>query len=965
MPGSIKPLVIQTTVAFAVLLAIGSEVLAQSKTSFDDIVKKAQTNPEEAKEAFLNYAQKQPFDSTILAQYQELISQLRASKNFVLVNDLFDALLNQEPGSNEIEMYFELLKSHYTNLMRSNEFDSATLFIDRVYSLAVRENYPQYEAGALLTYSLLARSRGNTEEAFDYCFQALEVAILNKDTTYILGSYSNIVIRYFELDDLENAKKYADRAVRIKSETIPPIKYAQLFSNYGLLFSKLNKEDSAFWSFQQALKYAERAQDTFGKLVSNINMAMSLRKQGKIIESMARLDSIAPAVEEIDIRFMKAKVHENRALNYAALKDWNSAIQYGEKALAIWDEDESLEEVSSITENLSEWYEKKGLWQKALEYHKLFVIASDSLAAHSNERKIGEYQSREELIKSNYEKQLLANSLEFESKTKRNLLLLILVLALLGGGIFLLYLRTKKLSKVVALQRNDLQKLNTLKSEFFANISHELRTPLTLIQGNLESLEKANNVEIDQKQKVVKARRNAKQLTGMIDDLLDLSRLELGQFIMKQESVPLNLFVKRILSSFQSLSDECRIAMVFESNLPDTQTANLDQKQFEKVISNLLYNAFKFSSPDTTVRVALSVEGETVVILLADQGPGIPEADLPHIFERFYRSKTQADKEGTGLGLAITKEIIDRHGGTITAQSTKGKGSIFTIRIPKDDQEPKEEQLPLVDLPSANQLIREKFLKWQVDRPVVLIVEDNTEMQEYLSEILSQNFITHISSHGKAALKWLKENRPHLIISDAMMPEMDGFQLLEHLKKDPEMRQLPFIMLTARSGKDDRLKALRLAVDDYITKPFDQDELMIRSCNLIDNLQNRIHWNTSQAEEDVEILDKRLTAEDEELVRKLQDYVLENIKDTQLHIQDLADHVAMSERQLRRKLTASTGLSPNEFVMEVRLQRAYQLLVAGDVTKLAHLASEVGIGTPSYLTTQFFKRFGKKPSVFY
>jgi CheY-like chemotaxis protein/AraC-like DNA-binding protein len=330
---------------------------------------------------------------------------------------------------------------------------------------------------------------------------------------------------------------------------------------------------------------------------------------------------------------------------------------------------------------------------------------------------------------------------------------------------------------------------------------------------------------------------------------------------------------------------------------------------------------------------------------------------MPRIFDRFFQASNRADQPGSGLGLSIAKEITEMHGGSITVNSIAGVGSEFTVALPI--QAPAIEELTHQSS-LIEEVVGEKLRNFSTKKPLALLVEDNAQMQEYVHEILGKYFTVLTKPNGKEALEWLRGNTPALIISDVMMPEMDGFTLLENLKQSVNHSHIPVILLTARAGHDDRLRALRLGVDDYVTKPFDQDELLVKAVNMVNNLQQRLKWDKElghDAEQEMALAN----GDDDKVIETLEAFVLRRISDQKIAVSELAEAVAMSERQLYRKLSSINGMSPGELTMEVRLQHARKLLLSGRIVKLSQLAMEVGIGTPAYLSKMFYERFGKRP----
>lgn len=544
---------------------------------------------------------------------------------------------------------------------------------------------------------------------------------------------------------------------------------------------------------------------------------------------------------------------------------------------------------------------------------------------------------------------------------------------LIGGlSVVLGYIRYTnrriRLRNLVLLKNKEaeqLRELDKMKSSFFANISHELRTPLTLAKGNIENT--LNNKEAGSTDRYLKnSQRSLNQLSVMIEDLLDLSKFELGKYQLKKHPVQINQLLLRICGSFESMLHERDIQLAFTDQTKKRRHCELDQKQFEKVISNLIYNAYKFSKKGGIIRVNLLDSNDHAIIEVADEGVGMPPEELPHIFDRFYQVDNQPSQaQGSGLGLTIVKEITELHGGTIEVESREHLGTTFFISLPIidsskiPDEENKQEEQQTVD-----DIITQKLTKGRVVKPRALIVEDNLDMQEYLEEVMSKYFDVTVRSNGKEALEWIGHNKASLVISDVMMPEMDGFEFLSRVKERVDLKNIPFILLTAKASHEDLLTGLRLGVDDYLTKPFDQDELLIRAVNLVDNLQNRMKWQ-NEIEEENEQSDEHISKEDEALVQRMKEYIMSRISDTKISVADMADEAALSERQIYRRLSVLTGFSPAQFIMEIRLLHARDLLLSGGIIKLSQLAIAVGIGTPAYLSKMYYERFGKRPTHYF
>jgi YesN/AraC family two-component response regulator len=342
---------------------------------------------------------------------------------------------------------------------------------------------------------------------------------------------------------------------------------------------------------------------------------------------------------------------------------------------------------------------------------------------------------------------------------------------------------------------------------------------------------------------------------------------------------------------------------------------------------------------------------------VANSGSGIKAEDLPHVFERFYQGKTTTPKaEGVGIGLSLVREFTMLMGGTVEVTSSEGAGTFFTLQFPV--------VLLAPDPPAADPVhmeLPEKIWEQFPEKQTVLIVEDNTDMRYYLREVLADKVNFAEASNGREALDWLKKKSTDLVITDLMMPVMGGEELVTHLKSSDAYKNIPVITLTALADTNRRLNMLRLGIDDYIVKPFHASELRARVYNLLHNLAERRRFNDTPAEPD----DIRTESPEAETFReRVRTFVLKRIRTMDVSVYDLAYELSMSERQLYRLSRSLTGCTPAQLVKEVRLQKAYELLLSGAINKLDDVAKQVGFEDANYFARQFHDRFGKRPTDF-
>lgn len=547
----------------------------------------------------------------------------------------------------------------------------------------------------------------------------------------------------------------------------------------------------------------------------------------------------------------------------------------------------------------------------------------------------------------------------------------------------ILHRRVQEQTRTIAQQADELRALDRLKSNFFANISHEIRTPLTLILGPINSVLKQTDLPESSQQLLKMARQNGTQLVHLINQILDLTKIDSGKLSLEEQAVPLYSFLRRSLAAFEVLAREREIQFTFRYGAREALRIITDPRKLQKILNNLLSNALKFTPPQGAIFIEVQEGAGNWTLEVRDTGSGIAPEDLPHIFDRFYQSKNQqfTEGEGTGIGLAYCKELVQLLGGTIAVESTLHQGSTFRIQLPLQEVLSNRETPPIADWESkwakTAEIIRAQVSDtqdWQPAAsasmvttgglPVILLVEDNQNLQHYIQYFLSPNYQVILAKDGLEGLNWLSRQEnilPDLVVSDVMMPRMDGVQLLKKLKSNDQWKQIPVIMLTARAGLSDKISALRIGVDDYLTKPFVEEELVARIENLLAHAKARKAWQAEEAqslpEQEAEPLE-----EDQTWLIQLEEFVHSKIGDSHFNVELMAQGMFLSRRQLQRRVRSLTGLTPNQYLNELRLQTARRLLEAGPKNSIKEVAFQVGIRDVKYFSQQFKKRFGRLPS---
>ena len=558
-------------------------------------------------------------------------------------------------------------------------------------------------------------------------------------------------------------------------------------------------------------------------------------------------------------------------------------------------------------------------------------------------------------------------------------------LFIIGIGYLALKIQTRRITTKHALEMSrfeaeKLHEMDQLKSRFFTNISHEFRTPLTLILGPAEQIE-AQTVEGKTRESAHIIWRNARKLNRLVNQLLDLTKIEAGSMKLqarRQNVIPL---LEDIISSFTSYAESKKISLELRAE-KDALALYLDRDKFEKIMSNLLSNALKFTPRGGRVEVKV-VNGEWEVwISVTDAGIGIPKNELEKIFDRFYQvdSSPYREFEGTGIGLSLTKELVELHGGIITVESEEGRGSTFTVAFRKGSKHLRPDQIVNTSQESYGEKEdhREEFegdkVQWTktsradalmmvhpVDgqRPHLLIVEDNSDMRNYISAILRSDYEIIEASNGVEGLSEAIDSIPDIIISDVMMPKMDGHEMCAKLKDDLRTSHIPIILLTAKGSTEDKIEGFKTGADAYIPKPFEAAELIARLKNLLDQ-RNRLHEHFRQRGL-VELDENVSTSGDRQFLQRVSESVSKHIGDGAFGVEDLAREVGVSRSLIQKKLTALVGEPPGELIRRFRLNKAAELIEQkwGNV---AQIAFEVGFNDPSHFAAAFRKQFGVSPS---
>lgn len=534
-------------------------------------------------------------------------------------------------------------------------------------------------------------------------------------------------------------------------------------------------------------------------------------------------------------------------------------------------------------------------------------------------------------------------------------------------------LRLKDQLNLEKMEAERLKQLDKVRSDFFSNVTHEFRTPLTLILGHLEQvIAKVDDERTRRELRIVQ--RNAKQLGKLINQLLDIAKIEADRMDLNLRHGNIVSYLREIHTSFKSMAEAKKVALVFETS-EEVIDMSFDPDKIDLIFYNLLSNAFKFTeNGEVSLRISrVDKDGSAFVKLsVQDTGIGIVEEQIPLVFDRFYQSESARwlKNKGTGIGLALVKELVELHRGTIDLKSISGVGTEINILLPlahdivgerAGSPVPALDSIdPEMELDLSDPDVVPKLSDFELDaQNIILVVEDNDDIRRFVSLTLNSDYRVFEANNGSTGWEMAKELIPDLIITDIMMPGMDGYQLTKQVKKHEHTSHIPIVMLTARAGEDSRIEGLQVGADAYIPKPFSGKELQAQIQNLIAQrqmLKQKFSRNMLMRPNEV-----KEPSMEEKFLLKVRAVVEKHMADENFSVEQLADEVGLSRAQLHRKLIALTGVSASRYVRNFRLEHAMDLLKK-NVGTVSEIAYRVGFASPAYFTKCFTEDFGMPPS---
>jgi signal transduction histidine kinase/CheY-like chemotaxis protein/AraC-like DNA-binding protein len=865
---------------------------------------------------------------------------------------------------------------------RNSRPDSTLYFANLAIKIAEENDLINERIQATNYLGVAYRNLSLYSKSLEMYLKALELSEKYGNAEQRGYSLINIANLYLYQKDYLEARNYLIRALDQAQERVDKVMIGYCYVNLGRVHVELQEYDLAQQYFDQALEVRITIEDEAGILAVELDKAEVLRIKGDYSKALTLFENLLPRLTARNDQLGIAQTYNNMARIYLGTEKHDLGQVYSKKAIEIARALSMKYEEKEALKTLSDVYAAQGNYKEAFDYQVRYSNLNYLLFSEEKIRQIEQLKSQSEIEKQEAENQILREQ-KARQQTISYLLSAIAFLSMIAVFIYYrAFLLKKKLSNEISKQRDEIKKdkdlivqqaeklkeLDEAKSRFFANVSHDLRTPLSIIIGSLELVMEDRNSDLSPTSKkcVETSFKNTKRLIYLTDEINDITRLEEGKIKLRKENVQIVPFLKVLSDMFRSTAEYKGVKLDFVSKLKSSEAVLMDSRQFEKIYYNIVSNAIRHTQQGDTITISVYNKSDNVIIEFQDTGEGIHESALPHIFDRFYQSKFNEyrTKEGLGIGLALVKELVELHGGTIWAESQLGKGSTFYVTLPGTRSEGLA-KTPVSKFVQEQQEVNKgleiqaaasvDFSDVEVVKRRILIVDDHPEIRYYIRQILEEDYEVQEASHGLEALDILDNQNIDLIITDLMMPWMDGFELIEAIQDNPEYKKIPLLIVSARITDEDKEKALIQGINEFIHKPFDKKELVLRISNLIDDKDNRQEFDDVASRQNLEGVGK-------EILKKIEKYIKDNIEDTNLGVLQLGDAIAASERQVYRLIKKVTGKTPYEYITEVRLQYADYLIRKNMVRSASEAARSVGIKNVTNFNRQYQKRFGKKPA---
>ena len=883
----------------------------------------------------------------------------------------------------ELENHFFVAKTYNNlgnNLLTSGQYEEALSYYEQALPLYEKVGNKKDASDCLGNMGLVHEYLGNLASALEFYLQSLAFAEASAYTIGIGYSYDCIGNIYGKLDHRDKSLAYQRKALAIFQSLNDKPSIAATYNNLGLNFKKLEQYDSALYFFNKSKNIFTETGNSRGIAFTLHNLGgtyVALNDQQQALSLFHQSIKVGVAA---GVSGMLPKNYKPIAEIYYSSKQTDSAEWYAKEGLSMAKASRTKEAINQYHLLLSGIYEQKEQYGLALDHLRQHVAYQDSLFNEAKSRQVQELAVKYETQQKEQQIALQESMLANKSLIQKFLIVIVVLLIIASTAIFMIHRRRQTAKRRLVeeqlknekLEKERARELEQLKSRFYTNIAHEFRTPLTLILGPAQNIrEQPGQLSaVIQNSKLIQ--KAAQSLLNLINQLLDLSKLEdrrLSLNLVQADFIP---FIKGVVMSFESLALEKGIKLELTSEI-DSVNASIDYDRTDKIFYNLLSNAFKFTEEGGHIAVNINYEAARgsqaphIIIKVSDSGIGIPEDKLPLIFDRFFQVTASHDKyvEGTGIGLALAKELVELHQGRISVESHQQQGTTFAVYLPAIPTEIIPQEAGRAAVPSATPPPRiekgtDEVQNTALNENIVLIIEDNADARSFIKACLGAEYQVLEAKNGSEGLDMAISHIPDLIISDVMMPVMNGYETCEAIRDNIITSHIPIIMLSAKAGLENRIEGLDIGVDDYLEKPFNRKELLVRIKNLIQT-RKLLREKYASNNEFGGNPDDALPPKENQFIGMLREIIDAHLDDSSFGIEGLCKEAGVSRTQLHRKIKALTDLSTSRFVRLHKLQKAVLLLNDGHYN-ISEVSYMTGFSSPSYFSQCFHEEFGYAPS---
>ena len=829
------------------------------------------------------------------------------------------------------------------------------------------------------------RRMGILDEAVDYHYRGLHLceefslkddSTARKNRVISLNGIGNICLT---LGDTETADSVFNAALEGEKRLGSHLGQAINYANLGSLYERNGQIDSAWTFYRRSMEQNRLAKSDLGISLCYTHFGRLNEKQGRRAEAIAEYRKAYEIMAPSDDRWHTMEPCLALAEIYIKMGDDATAMQYLATADRLAHDLHSLEHQSQIARLYYDIYNRKGDARQALHFYKIYNELGDSVSSEKNIIHMQNMRVRFEHEQHRAEMETVNQQYRTERTLKRLSFAAGILAIILAAVIvcFMLYaLRARKRKQEVQHQ------LDEMRLSFFTNITHEFRTPLTVILGYSRMMEEGKVPMGDITRVANMVSRQGSRLLSLINQLLDIQKVKSAVGKCDWHRGDVVLFLSNIIESHLNMAHSRGIRLFYA---PKQQKAVCDfvPDYAQKVVCNLVTNAIKFSKEGSEVLVSLDVGDDMLQMRVADFGSGISQDEQQRIFEPFYQTESDKKNVGSGVGLALVKQIVSALNGNISLVSKVGEGSVFTVRIPVKAPEGVEVKSleSLGSVPTSILLNAENDVMPETDcsasiseaddadddnpsdtRQLVLIVEDNADVAEYMTMQLKTRYRLAIAHDGMKGLEMATQLVPDIIVTDVMMPRMDGYELCQAVKQSEVLNHIPVIMVTAKTSQEDKLRGLQLGVDAYIYKPFDAEELAVSVGNLLEKSRMLRERYMQAAAEHQPNAEAALPPQDRAFIDRVNTIVDKEMNEGNVTVDTVAVALCMSSAQFRRKLTAVSGTTPAVYIRTRQMQMAQRILDSNADLPINEVAMKCGFYDVSHFTRTFKLVMGVTPT---